>query len=135
MQIEWRDELAVGVPAIDDQHRELIKRFNTLLTACNDGRGKEEVGGLIDFLRDYVAVHFFDEEALQQETGYPGYPAHRQLHIDFVGRLNELHHKFFSVGASLTLVIQTNNMLIDWLINHISKEDRKIGEFIRGQSL
>jgi hemerythrin len=131
MQIEWRDELSVGVNAIDDQHKELINRFNALLRACNDGHGKEEVGELLGFLRDYVAVHFCDEEALQQEQGYPGYPAHRHQHLEFVGRLDDLHRKYFTDGASLTLVIQANNMMIDWLINHISKEDRKIGEFMR----
>jgi len=133
MQIAWRDELAVGVPAIDDQHKELFKRFSTLLAACNEGRGKQEVGELITFLRDYVAVHFFDEEALQQEKGYPGYAEHRQQHLEFVGRLDALHKQYFSEGASLSLVIQTNNMLIEWLINHISKVDRKIGEFLRGK--
>lgn len=133
MQITWREELAVGVPAIDDQHKELFQRFNTLLLACNDGRGKEEVGQLIGFLRDYVAVHFFDEEVLQQEKSYPGFVEHRLQHLDFVGRLDALHKQYFSEGASLTLVIQTNNMLIEWLINHIAKSDRKIGDFLRGE--
>ncbi len=131
MQITWREELAVGVPSIDGQHKELISRFNALLTACNEGRGKEEVGQLLGFLRDYVAVHFFDEESLQQEKGYPGYAEHRLLHVEFVGRLDDLLRSYTSEGTSLTLVIQTNNMLIDWLINHISKVDRKIGDFLR----
>jgi hemerythrin len=135
MQIAWRDDLSIGVPAVDDQHKELFKRFNALLLACNEGHGKDEVGQLIGFLSDYVSVHFFDEEALQQESGYPGYAEHRQQHIDFVGRLQALHKQFFSEGASLALVIQTNNMLIEWLINHISKADRKIGDYLRDKAL
>ena len=131
MQITWREELAIGVPAIDEQHQELFRRFNSLLMACNEGRGKEEVGQLIQFLRDYVAVHFFDEEAIQVEQGYPGFAEHQRLHLDFVGRLDALHRQYFAEGASLPLVIQTNAMLIEWLINHISKADRKIGEFLR----
>ena len=131
MQIMWREELAVGVPAIDDQHKELINRFNALLAACNEGRGKTEVGELLGFLREYVAVHFYDEEALQQELGYPGYPEHRAQHLEFVGRLDTLHRQHSLEGASLTLVVQTNNMLIEWLVNHISKVDRKVGDFIR----
>jgi hemerythrin len=135
MEIAWRDELAVGVQSIDEQHKELFRRFNTLLAACNEGRGKAEVGDLITFLRDYVAVHFFDEEALQKEQGYPGFAEHRKQHLEFVGRLDALHKQYFSEGASLSLVIQTNNMLIEWLVNHISKVDRKIGEYLREKGI
>ena len=133
MQIAWRDELAIGVPAIDDQHQELFRRFNTLLKACNEGRGKEEVGQLIQFLRDYVAVHFLDEETIQVEQAYPGFAAHQRQHLEFVGRLDALHRQFFAEGASLPLVIQTNAMLVEWLINHISKADRLIGDFLRSK--
>ena len=131
MQIAWREELAVGVQAIDDQHKELFQRFSALLLACNEGRGKEEVGQLIGFLRDYVAIHFFDEESLQQEQNYPGFAEHRQQHLEFVGRLDALHKQYFSEGASLPLVIQTNKMLVEWLIKHIAKSDRQIGDFLR----
>lgn len=128
--IVWSADLAVGVPSIDEQHKELLARFNSLLQACNEGRGRAEVGKLLEFLHDYVAVHFCDEEALQQEHGYPEYEVHRQQHLEFVGRLNVLHKQYFTEGTSLSLVIQANNMLLEWLVNHIAKSDRKIGEFL-----
>lgn len=131
MEISWRDDFAVGVPAIDDQHKELFSRFNQLLQACNEGRGKERIGELIAFLKDYTIVHFFDEEALQQEIGYPEYLEHHRQHTEFVARLDKLSTDFSSGGASLTLVLKTNNMLLEWLISHISRTDRKIGEYIR----
>lgn len=43
MAIEWTDELATGVNKIDNQHKELFKRINNLLDACNQGKGKDEV--------------------------------------------------------------------------------------------
>ena len=56
MQITWREELSVGVPLIDDQHKELIPHFNALLIACNEGRGKEEVGHAAIVRRGHLAV-------------------------------------------------------------------------------
>lgn len=131
MGIEWYEDLAVGVDTIDDQHKELFQRFDALLQACNDGRGQEEIIRLFMFLNEYVATHFREEEKLQRDCGYPELQAHRQEHSHFIGKLNDLEKEVVSEGASLPVVIKTNNVMVDWLINHISKTDKKIGEFLR----
>lgn len=130
MKIEWRDDLSIGVPSIDDQHRELFSRFNGLIAACNEGKGREKIAELIRFLRDYTKVHFFDEEVLQQEIGYPEYHSHRQQHLEFVRRLSAMENDFAQNGASLSLVIRANNFLVEWLIGHISRSDREVGKFM-----
>ena len=73
MAIEWRESLATGHEEIDNQHKELFKRFNNLLTACNKGKGNEEVGNLLKFLSDYVVSHFAAEEQLQIRHNFSGY--------------------------------------------------------------
>jgi len=133
MRIEWRDDLAIGVPSIDDQHRELFSRFNRLIEACNDGRGKDVIADIITFLRDYVTVHFCDEEELQREIGYPDRASHQEQHRYFVDRLSAMETEFLSGGASLPLVIKTNNLLVEWLITHISRTDRKVGVYLHEQ--
>jgi hemerythrin len=47
MLIEWNEDLTTGNRTIDEQHRELIDRFNGLLAACNQGKGKEEIKSLL----------------------------------------------------------------------------------------
>ena len=39
MGIAWRESLAIGVPEIDRQHKELLSRFDSLLKACEAGKG------------------------------------------------------------------------------------------------
>ena len=58
----WDDELSLGLEEIDNQHRELFRRMETLLEACVAGKAAEEVIGMLAFLDDYVAVHFRTEE-------------------------------------------------------------------------
>jgi hemerythrin len=58
MGIEWRDSLAIGVEAIDNQHKELLLRFDRLLKACQSGQGIEELKKLQTFLEEYVRTHF-----------------------------------------------------------------------------
>ena len=131
MAIEWRESLATGDAEIDEQHKELFKRFNNLLTACNLGKGKEEVAGLLLFLNDYIRSHFTAEEELQIRHRYPSYDAHKEQHDKFRRDLMELERQFDADGASVALVIQTNQTLVNWLIKHISGTDKELAGFLR----
>jgi hemerythrin len=131
MGIEWRDSLSIGVETIDNQHKELLLRFDRLLTACQEGKGIEELKGLQLFLEEYVHSHFNDEEALQKLHSYPAFEDHRAEHRYFIGQLNKLKAGTEQYGASIHHVVETNNMLLKWLINHISKVDMKLGAFLK----
>jgi hemerythrin len=130
LKIEWNEDLAVGVAKIDEQHKELFNRFNHLLEACSAGSGSKEIGSLLCFLDEYVRVHFSDEEKLQVAHSYPDYPLHREQHRIFINKLDEFKKEMLTEGATLSLTIATNRMMIDWLLNHIAQMDKKIGEFI-----
>jgi hemerythrin len=131
MAIEWRENLATGSAEIDAQHKELFKRFNDLLTACNQGKGKDEVANLLLFLNDYIRSHFAAEEELQVRHAYPSYGAHKEQHDKFRKDLRELERQFGDEGATVSLVIQTNQTLISWLIRHISGTDKELAAFLR----
>ena len=126
MAIGWRDDLLTGVREIDEQHRELFARFGALLNACNEGKGNEEVLRLFTFLDEYVVSHFSAEERIMRSCGYPDYPEHRQQHQKFVRDLGELKQQFRDGGAGLSLVISTNQMMIEWLTRHIEKMDKEL---------
>lgn len=131
MGIEWRDSLAIGVEVIDNQHKELLLRFDRLLNACQAGKGIEELKKLQAFLDEYVHTHFSDEEALQRKNRYPGYESHRAEHIYFIEQLNKLKSETQEEGVSTHHVVETNNMLLKWLLNHISKVDKELGAFLK----
>lgn len=131
MGIQWRDSLAIGVEAIDNQHKELLVRFDRLLEACQAGHGIDELKKLQGFLDEYVRTHFNDEEALQKLYRYPDYESHRAEHQYFIEQLNKLKLETQSKGVSTHHVVETNNMLLKWLLNHISKVDLALGTFIK----
>jgi hemerythrin len=131
MQIEWKEELATGNGTIDAQHKELIVRINDLVVACTQGKGREEVGRLLQFMGDYVRSHFATEEELQLQYDYPEFAAHKAEHHSFVQQLRELEQQFVSAGATLPLVIQTNQSMVGWLITHINGTDKKLATFLR----
>lgn len=135
MGITWREELAVGDERIDNQHKELLERFDKLLGACRSGEGKQELSRLIGFLDEYVVQHFGDEEKLQRESGYPDYESHRMQHLSFTKRLVELKREIAEDGeVQIDHVLATNKLLLDWLVQHISSIDKALGRFLRHQS-
>ena len=131
MAIEWRESLSIGVEVIDNQHKELLHRFDRLLSACQTGKGIEELRKLMAFLEEYVHTHFKDEEALQRQHQYPEYETHHAEHLYFIEQINKLKQETSKEGIATHHVIEANNMLLKWLLNHISKVDTKLGAFLK----
>jgi hemerythrin len=119
---------------IDDQHREMLRRFNKLVKACYDGFGKDEIRITLLFLGDYVRDHFNAEEDLQERFNFPGYAAHREMHAAFTKKFKALEHQLLTEGATLPLVIQTTRILSDWLREHISGADSELAEFLKART-
>ena len=122
----WDDSLAIGVSAIDNQHRELFNRFEKLLEACREGQGREELSRLLDFLSEYVNEHFSAEEEFMASKGYADLAAHQEEHQVFRGKLDDLRQIYKDKGAGMDLLITTNAMVLDWIIQHVRKVDRKL---------
>jgi len=122
----WDESLAIGVEEIDLQHRELFTRFEGLLDACREGKGREELQRLLDFLAEYVSVHFDAEERFMASRGYAGLAEHRRQHEVFRGKLGDLRQIYHDQGAGMDLLITTNATVLDWIIQHVRKTDRSM---------
>ena len=118
----WKPEYSVKVAEIDAQHQKLVALLNALYEAMQSGKGRLVVGPAVNGLIDYTKTHFATEERLMQAAGYPGLPAHKKQHDEFVAKVKEFQTQLESGQASLT--IQVSNFLKDWLINHIQNTDQ-----------
>jgi hemerythrin len=130
MTLQWTEELAVGYDLIDQQHRELIEKFNNFLEACNRRRGKENLTELFQFLDEYVILHFQEEEALMKLHHYPAMAQHLEQHREFTSRLSELRQELEKSGPTIHVLIRTNKALLYWLTTHIKQVDVKLGRFL-----
>jgi hemerythrin len=131
--IKWRDTLNIGVEEIDNQHQELFRRFDLFLNACESGEGIAKLNELLDFLAEYVQFHFHDEEQTHLQHCYPLYEEHRKLHARFIDDFSKMQEGARAEGVALHHIIDTNNLLFKWIINHISKADKEFGDFIKHQ--
>ncbi len=134
--MEWTQDLSVGVEKIDSQHRELFRRINRLVDAIKQSRCKDEIDDTIRFLEEYAAIHFAEEEKYMQETKYADYERHKAHHSTYLAALAELKREAALPrvkGGSYDLSVTTNQVVVDWIIDHILKVDKKFGEFLRGK--
>lgn len=131
MALLWTKNLEVGVNLIDDQHKKWFEKADQLFEAGKTGKSKEYIIKMFDFLDEYTKTHFRDEENYMQSIKYPEIIQQKQMHEGFIKKLAEIRKEYELSGANLTVIINANQFILDWLTKHISNADKKIGEYAR----
>ena len=126
----WKDSLLIGVEDIDRQHKKLVEAIDDLSDACSKGQGRAIIEKTLMFVVNYTKQHFTDEEKIAAAYNYPLLSNHKRLHVEFVTTVLGLVVDFNKNGPNIALMSRINKTLVDWLINHITVEDKKIGDFI-----
>ncbi len=121
---------ALGVPAVDRQHRVIAERWRLLARAGAEGDGAR-VRTNLWFLRAYFAEHFATEEAIMAEAGYPGLPRHARLHADLLVRLEAL--QVAHTAGTDPWGRGEFACLLDWVRTHIDEQDALMGRFLQAQ--
>lgn len=125
----WTDELNLGIPIIDQQHKVLFQMISDLFDAVSENRSKDALGGLLARLREYTVRHFGMEEEYFKRFGYEEIEAHMAYHHKLTDQVIDFEKKFNAgdgkIGPELL------QFLKDWLIKHIMETDRKYVPFMK----
>jgi len=129
----WKEKYKIGVELIDGQHKELFRRvLDFIKTVQAEGPWESklsEVKETMGFMKEYVIIHFSDEEVYQREIGYPDYGKHRQIHAKFKNEVQKYAERFQQEAYNEETVQEFGGKLMAWLINHVAGEDQKIGDY------
>jgi hemerythrin-like metal-binding protein len=131
--INWDKRLETGHGKIDEQHQALVVAYNNLHGAMKQGRGKDELGKTLVFLKDYTVQHFQMEEELMKTHAYPGTSRHQDLHRALVGQVADVVTRFNAGQPVMTM--QVMDFLEGWLVEHIMAEDYRLAEYLRGKGI
>lgn len=125
--IIWDEmDLGTGVETIDEQHRKLIDMINELMDATSAGRGRTEIGKMMQFLSDYVVEHFSHEECVMAERQCPVADVNRKAHEHFVEDFEVLRSQFEAEGPTLRVTMEVQKRVVNWLTHHIRGCDRQL---------
>jgi hemerythrin len=122
----WSDVFSCGIPHIDAQHMGLFEHIERLGTMHGD---VSRIPMTIDFLDDYTAEHFADEESLHQQTRYPRALEHSRQHKVFTDKIKKLRSDYEDSGHSLATLMDMNHALVAWLKEHILQVDKLFVQF------
>lgn len=132
-QIEWSEDLSVGIAEIDGQHRQLIGILNDLIDAENQAKDIEAISAIISSMADYIDYHFGTEEKYMTRFQYKGLESHRKEHRIFIRRVFDFRKQFSLDSQSLSKDMLT--FLMDWLLHHIRGTDRNYSQCFRENGL
>lgn len=127
MPMEWKSWFEIGHLRIDFEHRIFFDLIQNIEKAAAQGASREKLAATLTELRKYADFHFFSEENIMAEVGYPGLQAHRGLHAELLLELDR--------NVEVVLDEDTNpqplvTFLYDWFASHTVNEDGRIAKFI-----
>jgi hemerythrin len=128
--IPWSDYYSIGVPTIDEEHKELFGKFNQVCEAVWDGKGKASIKDFLMFLATYTQEHFQNEETHMLRHGFPGYEAHKKIHDALVEDVSKFIRKYDTEEVGSDVVIKVISDLGEWTRQHIRARDQELGRFL-----
>jgi hemerythrin-like metal-binding protein len=131
--LTWEHTCAVGVRAMDDQHGILMDTVNELRLALMHGCGREQLSEVLDRLIEFTRMHFWSEEQLMEQTGFPGLDEHRAEHHRMLAEMLQAAHRV-QYGESVLmrpLLCSLRNGYMD----HIEQLDRKYGPWLNERGI
>ena len=118
--IIWNPQkMATGVPEVDAQHQEWIRRYNKFNDAIHQGKGIEAVQSTLDFFIEYTDIHFGLEEAAMAEHNCPAAKDNLVAHEHMRNILAGFKSYAEKHGYSMTEMISLRIQMEEWLIKHI----------------
>ena len=126
---KWDDRLLVGHPDIDHEHKSLFAIASRLFIDNQSKLLNVDIGEVLCELADYIQTHFSHEEHLMGQAKYPPCAEHVVEHWNFIQNITILIDHFECRKTGILAELQV--FLFEWLITHISEEDRKFGDFWR----
>ncbi len=132
-EIAWNDNLSVGVPEMDDEHRQFISRVNDLNRAVIESEDKATIERLMDLMLMEATHHFWHEQELLARWKYPDTAAHTATHVELTGQFARVMKEIEDSDISYVWALK-GLRLKQLLVEHLLKEDMKYRDFLRAQT-
>jgi len=129
----WEEKHSVGIPSIDDQHKEIFRILDHLFQALQSGKASETILLIIAELEDYVLRHFQKEEYLFRQFNYVDSVEHSKEHKQFIDKITDL--KTDAKAGRLSSSFELLHFLKVWINHHILVVDMKYSECFQNNGL
>jgi hemerythrin len=122
--LRWEDRYAVGVAAVDHEHKELIELINRLYEAAAARGTKDAIINFFGDLLKAISSHFALEESLMRGRGYDQLIPHKGDHERLLDELRDIMEDFEvceRIDADLLA-----HRLDAWFSRHFESHDARL---------
>ncbi len=127
---QWTEAMSVGVPALDSDHRCLVRIINLLGEVEQGAEAHATIETVLETLAMYARYHFAREERLLDACGFPASRFHRDEHEQFAVFIRGLRTRLGGRADAL-LARELYAYLSGWLSHHILIQDMAYKPYIR----
>lgn len=121
----------LAVPAVENEHEELIELINECYEQMHGAVDPTEVRRLIEQTYSEVAEHFQHEEQLMRSAAYPDYRAHKESHDRLLTTLRGNIDRFAEDPDHDVHILQRT--LAEWFGRHFSTHDLRLNRHFAGK--
>lgn len=122
----WKPAYNLGIPAVDQEHRDLIAMINRAYQAMEDAAGAAQIEACLEDIHAGIAAHFALEERYMREAGYAEYQAHKDDHEELLDQIRAMMDVFADSPQRGRDVLRKR--LSDWFTVHFATFDARLHE-------
>lgn len=125
IKFTWNPNFETGIDFIDVAHQSIVEEYEKLYHMMKIGKGHDYYKELLLFLVQYCENHLVAEEKYMIECDYFDKDNHISKHRFFIDKVLMYKDKLNSPVSNEDL-IRINLFIKEWLIQHLSFEDKKM---------
>ena len=132
IDIAWGQQYSVGNEMIDHQHQVFVDLIRSSSDAIDRRRSEESVRRSLDELVLFAKFHFFAEESMMINSGYPDSESHVKEHARVLSAFEKMIDEYFSnseTGEALVV------FMFEWLVLHRVDFDQKLAAHLDSHRL
>ncbi|MEK7711610.1 MAG: bacteriohemerythrin [Pseudomonadota bacterium] len=127
--IDWKDEFAIGIPAVDFEHRELIGLINELHAQLTQpGAPQDAVAAFLGEINVRIGAHFALEEKEMRERQYDQLAAHKADHERLLDEIRDLMDRYEDDQNFDEQELARR--LRDWFVAHFGSHDARLHRYL-----
>lgn len=126
--LQWCEAMTVGVPALDADHRCLVRIIN-LLSEASTTDTPALIETVLETLLIYSRFHFSREERVMAGCRFPGFEFHTVEHAGFTRHIQALRQRV-SDRLDAGVAAELYDYLTNWLRHHILIQDMAYKPFV-----
>jgi len=124
--LQWKPSFALGIPAVDLEHRQMIQMINDVYAKVDDENNAEAVQTALADIHAGISAHFALEERIMREAAYPEYGEHKENHEDLLDQIREMMDRYEEHPEAGRALLQRS--LNDWFGRHFATFDARLHE-------